>query len=285
MKFARKLLTTSAVAALAGLVLCSSVAIAGPAEDAAQGKTLLAKGDFNGAMKSFATAARADRENPEYLNNFSMIRQVIALRSRLDKEQDPARWEYIARALQSFYTKERIYPDALALGEKMHVKLKTASTARMLAETQLAMGKNAEAEKMLAALDSKKATLATRSLHGLALVKLDKVDQAEKIAKALVVPAKAEPRELYCAARLQGAVGNAPEAVDLLKACMENVRPSLQDGYRSHAKQCDDFALLSSTDEFAKALASKSKVAESDCSGGSKCAGCPSRGKCGQAAK
>jgi len=99
------------------------------------------------------------------------------------------------------------------------------------------------------------------------------------------VPAKAGPRELYCAARLQAAVGNAPEAVDLLKACMENVRPSLQDGYRSHAKQCDDFALLSSTDEFAKALATESKVDESGCSGGSKCAGCPSRGKCGQAAK
>ena len=284
MNYAKKLLTTSAVAALAGLVLFTSAAIAGPAEDAsAQGKSLLVKGDFQGAMKSFATAARADRENQEYLNNFSMIRQVIALQARLDKEQDPARWEYIARALQAFYTNERIYPAALALGDKMHAKLNTASTARMLAETQLAMGKNAEAEKMLAALDPQKATLATKSLHGLALVKLDKVDQAQKIAKGLAVSAQAGPRELYCAARLQAAVGNAPQAVELIKACMENVQPSLQEGYRNHAKQCDEFALISSTDEFAKALAVESKVAESKCSGGSKCAGCPNRGKCGKA--
>ncbi|MBN2292905.1 MAG: hypothetical protein JXM70_10800 [Pirellulales bacterium] len=286
MKLAKILLTTAAVAAIAGLILCSSTALATSAEDAnAQGKNLLSKGDFKGALKSFATAARADRDNQEYLRNFSMLRQVVALRSRLDKEQDPERWEYIARALQAYYTTEQIYPAALALGEKIHAKLNTADSAEALAETQLAMGKNVEAEKMLAKLDPKKATLSTKSLHGLALVRLDKADKAEKIALGLAVPKDAGPREIYCAARLQAAVGNVSEAVKLLATCMENVRPSLQDGYRAHAKQCDEFASLSSTDEFAKALATKSKVPESACSGGSKCAGCPNRANCSKAAK
>ncbi len=284
MKLTRILLTTTAIFAFAALLLCSPAATAATAKDAdAQGKALLAQGDFEGALKSFATAARADRENEDYIRNFSMLRHVIALRARLDKEQDTERWEYMARALQAYYTNERIYPAALELGEKMHTKLDTASSARSLAETQLAMDKNAAAEKMLAKLDPKKATLATRSLHGLALTRLKKVDKAKKIAKSLDVPKDVGPRELYCAARLQAAVGNAPAAVKMLTACMENVRPSLQDGYRAHARQCEDFASLSSSDEFAKALATKSKVPESECSGGSKCSGCPSRGKCSKA--
>jgi hypothetical protein len=138
---------------------------------------------------------------------------------------------------------------------------------------------------MLALLDSKKATLATQSLHGLALVRLEKIGEAKEIAKGLTIPEKAGPRELYCAARLHAALGNVPEAIDMLKKCMENVRPSLQAGYRAHAKQCDDFALLSSSDDFAKALATESKIPESKCSGGGKCAGCPNRAKCSKAAQ
>ena len=281
MRLVRKLLKVASLGVFTAILLWSAAAWAGPAEDAdARGKELLAKVDFNGAMRAFATAARADTKNQQYRRSFAKVRQVIALRDRLDKEQNPERWEYIARALLNFYTNERIYPAALELGEKMHGKLNTASSARMLGETQLAMGKNVEAEKMLAAFDPQKATVATKSLYGLALVRTGKADKAAKIAKSLVVDENSGPQALYCAARLQAAVGNAPEAVELLRSCMENVQPSLQDGYREHGRHCEDFALLSSTDVFAKALATESKFPESKCSGGSKCAGCPNRGKC-----
>ena len=286
MRLVRNLLKVALLGMFAAALLCSATAWAGPAENAdARGKDLLVKADFNGAMRAFATAAKADTQNQQYRRSFALVRQVIALRDRLDKEQDPQRWEYIARALLDFYTDERIYPAALELGEKMHGKLNTAASARMLGETQLAMGKNAEAEKMLAALDSQKATLATKSLYGLALVRTGKTDEAAKIARSFAGPKDAGPRTLYCAARLQAAVGNVPETMELLRRCMENVQPSRQDGYREHARLCDDFALLSSSDAFAKALATKSKIAESKCSGGGKCAGCPSRAKCAKAAQ
>ena len=286
MRLVRNLFRVALLGMFAAALLCSATALAGPAQDAdARGKDLLAKADFNGAMQAFATAAKADTKNQQYRHSFALVRQVIALRDRLDKEQDPQRWEYIARALLDFYTTERIYPAALELGERMHGKLNTSASARMLGETQLAMGKNVEAEKMLAALDPQKATPATKSLYGLALVRTGKADEAAKIARSFAVPDDAEPRAIYCAARLQAAVGNVPETVELLRRCMENVQPSLQDGYREHARLCDDFALLSSSDAFAKALATKSKIAESKCSGGGKCAGCPNRAKCAKAAQ
>ena len=139
----------------------------------------------------------------------------------------------------------------------------------------------AEAEKILAALKPQKATLATRALHGLALARTGETEQAANIARSLVVADDAGPRGLYCAARLQATVGDAPRAMDLLRRCLENVPTSQQDGYRQHARECEDFAALSSTDAFAGALAVESKIPESKCSGGARCAGCPHRGKCG----
>lgn len=284
MRHLRDLLKLSPLVLFAIVLFCSSAALAGTAADAnVRGKELLAKGDFSGAMQAFAAAARADEQNQDYRRNFAMTRQVIALRERLDKEQDSKRWEYMAQALLDFYAAERIYPAALALGEKMHAKLNTASSAGILGETQLAMGKNAEAEKMLAALDPQKATLATESLRGLALMHNGKADAAAKVAQSLVVPDDAGAHALYCAARLQAAVGNAPRAVELLRRCLENVPPSLQDGYREHARECEDFAALTSSEAFSKALAVESKIAESKCSGGGQCAGCPNRGKCAKA--
>lgn len=278
------LLNLSPLGFVALALLIATPAWAESAADAnARGKALLTKADFQGAMQAFADAARADAGNQDYRGNFAMTRQVIALRDRLDKEQDAARWEYTAQALLDFYTIERIYPAALELSEKMHAKLNTASTARVLGETQMAMGKYAEAEKMLSALDAKKATLATESLRGLAMVRNGKTDEAAKIAKSLVVPEDAGARALYCDARLQAAVGNNAQAVELLRRCMENVPPSLQDGYREHARDCEEFASLSGSEAFAKALSVESKIAESKCSGGGQCAGCPNRAKCAKA--
>ena len=280
-----RLLQFTLLGTLAIVIVCSTAAWGGPAEDAdAQAQTLLKKADFDGAMRAFAAAAKDDPQNQQYRRSFAMVRQVIAMRDRLEKEQDPKRWEYIARALMNYYTNERIYPAALELGEKMHTKLQTTFSARMLAETQLAMDRASEAEKMLAALDPQKANVATKSLYGLALIQNGKTAEAKKVADSLVVPDNTGPRALYCAARLQAAVGNSQQAVELLRRAMENIPPSLQDGYRSHARGCDDFAGVSQSDAFAKALAVESKIAESKCSGGGKCAGCPNRGKCAKAA-
>jgi hypothetical protein len=86
---------------------------------------------------------------------------------------------------------------------------------------------------------------------------------------------------MYSMARLHAAVGNSPEALGLLTRCFESVAPSQLDGFKAHVRQSRDFADLAPDARFAKALQTKSKVPESKCSGGSRCAGCPMRGKCG----
>jgi len=270
------------IGVLVAIVLMQSSAVRADSaqQEFARGEALLAKADFRGALQAFGLAARANRNNQEYLQHYSLVRQVITLRQRLDTENDPARWEYLARGLHAFYVGRGIYGEALALDREVHARFNTASSAVMLAETQLAMNLNADAAEVLATLDASKATPSSRALLGIALARQGKIDQARRIAGTIELPENAGPGMTYNVGRLHAAIGSADEALGLLARCFESVPPSRLPAFKNHAKGCPEFARLVSTSAFAKVLETQSKVPESKCSGGSRCAGCPMRGKC-----
>ena len=245
-----------------------------------QGETLVRQGDFEGAMEAFSTAARADRSNAEYLQNFSLVRQVVMIQNVLKKEEDLQRWEYYARALHSYYVSENLYDLALDLDKQIHKRVDSAASAALLAETQLAMDKNAEAVELLSKLASDKTSVVTESLEGIALARLGKKDDALKHASLAKVADDDGPGVVYCVARLQAATGNAGQASALLARCFEQIPPSQLDGFKTHAKATPEFVALTASPEFQQALKTESKVQESSCSGGSSCAGCPMRGNC-----
>ncbi len=267
--------------AILAMIAVPRLASAGTADEAfAKGETLLAEGDFDGALAAYASAARADRDNQEYLLHYALVRRVVQLRQQLEKEEDPAQWGYIGRALHSFYVSQGMYGEALALGRRMHARLNNASSAILLAETALAMNENAEAARTLRALDAAETTPAVQALLGVALARLGKLAEARQIAARAVLPDGAGPGTVYATARLHAVAGNSAESLRLLVRCFESAPPSLSEGYKAHAQRTPEFAGLASTAEFAEVLETVSKVPESKCSGGSKCAGCPMRGKC-----
>ena len=241
---------------------------------------LLSQGDLEGALAAYAIAVRADRENQEYQQHYALLRRVISLRQYLDQEKDPQRFEYIARALHSFYVEQGIHSEALTLNRQVHARLKTASSAMMLAETALAMKRDAEAVEVLRALDGSQATPSTRALLGVALARQGKLDDARQVAANVVLPEDAGPGLMYRVARLHAATGNPAGALGALTRCFESLPPSRSAGFKEHAGRCPDFAGLLATAGFAEVLRTESKVPESKCSGGSKCAGCPMRGGC-----
>jgi tetratricopeptide (TPR) repeat protein len=245
-----------------------------------QGKALLAEGNLEGALQSFAKAARKDQDNQQYLQQYAIVRQVLALRQRLDSEQDSARWEYFARGLHSFYVSEGLLDEALALDKRMHAKLNTASSAKTLAETQLALDMPDAAVATLAGLAEAKQTPATRALHGLALARQGDITKARKVAAGIELADDAGPGTIYSVARLHAAVGGDKEALKLLTRCFESLAPSRLPGFKDHARKTPEFASLVSTAAFDKVMLTESKIHESACSGGSRCANCPMRGKC-----
>jgi hypothetical protein len=149
-----------------------------------------------------------------------------------------------------------------------------------LAETQLALNKNDAAEATLAGLAAAKQTPATRALRGLALARQGKMDEAKKAAATIELSDDAGPGTIYSVARLNAAVGSHDEALELLTRCFESLAPSRLPGFKDHATKTPEFAALVSTAAFDEVLATESKIHESACSGGSRCATCPMRGQC-----
>jgi tetratricopeptide (TPR) repeat protein len=268
-----------------GFVVMAAMTVAGvvradTADQAyAKGKTLLAQGSFEQALQAFAVAVRAAPTNQQYGQQFLLVRRVIALRQNLKQEKDPERWMSVAQSLRSFYVSEKIYSEALPIDEKIHAKLNSASSAGNLAETQLALGKEAEALQMLSALPPAKTTPVTEALRAIALARNGDVNEARKISENTVI-ADSDAGTFYVCARMHAVVGNHDESLDLLARCFEAVPPSRLEDLKVHAKQNPDFGGLASTSRFSSVLRTKSKVAESTCSSGSSCAGCPMRASC-----
>jgi tetratricopeptide (TPR) repeat protein len=250
------------------------------ARDFADGQALLAKADFDGALKAYAAAAKADTANEEYRAQYSLLRQVIKMRERIDAEKNPEKWLSTAQGLHSFYLDHSIFTEALALERQMHAKLNTAESAAALASTELQMGMNAEAAELLGGLAEDAVTPQARALLGIALARQGKTEQARSVAEKCVLPADAGPGVLWDAARLRALLGDAGEAVKLLVRSFEATPPRHLDMAKQDTKESKDFASLLASAEFAKALETASKVKESGCSGGSSCGNCPSRGSC-----
>ncbi len=269
--------------------LCSSLAllaIAGSAraetaaEAYARGNVLLQQGEYQQALDALAQAARAERDNREYLSRYMMVRQIMQLQEGLETENHPARWEYIARALEHFYRTERMHDEALRLSRMKYDRLKDARSATALAETQLAMGKPADALATIESLGDEKATPATKSLKAISLAHLDRMEEARQVAQTVELPAQAGPGVLYSAARMYAATGSSDRAIETLRRCFEQVSSGELEAFKDHARNCADFAALAPTAQFASVLRTVSKIPESKCSGGTTCAGCPMRGKC-----
>ena len=276
----KRKLTTIVVAAAAYLVMASAAWADTAAEAFAKGEGLLKAGELQNALAAYANAVRADRANQEYVQHYAILRRVLQLRKSLDEEQDPARWENVARALHSFYVSEKLYSEALSLDRQVHRKLNNEWSAVTLAETQLALGMNDEAARTLEELNPQQAAPAAQALLGIALARGGQTNRAIEIADAIVLPTEFDAQTVYGVARLSAAVGNSAKAAELLARCLESVPPSRQDGFKEHAKLSPEFATMAATAVFAGAMETKSKVPESKCSGGKSCAGCPMRGKC-----
>lgn len=266
--------------ALLAAACCTPAGAETASQAFARGQKLLAGGDLDAATRAFAAAASADRENVQYTQQYGLVRQVGMIRSRMETEPDPQRWRTMAAALRAFYVQQGLYPAALDVDRRAYAKLRDAASALNLAETALAMKLDAEASETLQSLDTAQRTPAVDALLGVALARQGEVAQARELAAKIVVPDDASPNTTFSVARLHAATGNTAAATAMLTRSLESVPPSRLAAFRSSARRCTEFQPLADTPGFAAALAVESKVAESACSGGSSCAGCPMRGQC-----
>lgn len=258
---------------------------AAQAEDPAEqtfdrGNTLLQKGDFEGALEAFTAAAKADPDNDEYRQQAALIRRVIALRDRLDKEEDAELWVRMATSLHGFYHQRKVYSEALTLDQRIDARLNNADSAAMLARTQLALNMHSAAASLLKDLQADQVTPEAKALYGIALARQGKLEAAKALAESVELPKEPDPQLLFDLACLRASVGDTKEALPLLQRSFESTPPSRLAAAKTAARECPDLVTLKDSEAFAAVLETESQVKESGCSHGASCGKCPMQAKC-----
>lgn len=242
------------------------------ATEFARGKTLLADGKFDEALAAFKAAAKANPDQGEYFQEFSMLQRVLNIREQLAKEESPETWEQMARALYGYYNSRKVYGEALTLAEAIHRRLNTGDSAALLASAQLRLNKNEAAAALLGGLPEAQRSATTDVLHGLALARLGKVDEAKACAEKLELPKDCGPDVCLNAARLYARVGRTEQGLAALRCAFECTPANQLPACREEAKGCPDLAPLRTDATFVQVLATESKVKG--------CGGCSSSKSC-----
>jgi tetratricopeptide (TPR) repeat protein len=269
------------------LVGCGAVGAACGEEDPqtvfVRGRTLLEKGEFQGALQAFVEAARMAPDNEAYRQQAFLVRRVIQTRDRLAEMTDTEQWTQTAITLHTFYHDNRIYTKALELDRQIHERLANTRSATMLAQTLIALNLDSDAVQLLGSLAETQRTPEIKALLGIALARQGKIDQAKALIEGLEIAETTAPELLFDCARLRALLGDQRAAIGLLVRCFQSTAPSRLPRVKDAARESPDLAALAEGDAFAAALTTESRVKESGCSSGSSCGKCPHRAKCGSA--
>lgn len=258
----------------------AAVAHAAPdaADSFAKGQELLAAGDFSGALDAYKAAAKADPQNDLYFQECALLKRVMNLRKAFGEEEDTELWQKIGNALYSYYQENGVRKEALLVAGTLHEKLASGASAARLAQAQLAVDANEKALSTLSTLAPEAATPRTQALHGIALARVGKADDAKEVAAKLDIPKEHDPDVCFDAARLYALVGDDARALKMLKYCFEGTPAPWLDTTKANAKSCPDLNALAKTDGFVKVCATQSKVKMG-------CGGCSTKAGCGGCSK
>jgi tetratricopeptide (TPR) repeat protein len=267
-------LTTMLCFAFAGPAAAGTADGAGAA--CSRGDALLAKADFAGALAAYGEALVAEPANLTYRTSYAMVRRVLELRRMIEREEDPQRWELLARSLRTFYASRDLHREAMPLDARRYERAPTPEAATLLAETQIELGLNAEAQAVLAAIPRDRLPPAGRILGGLALARQGKVAEAKAVASEGLPAAGCAGAVCLLAARLHASVGSSDAANALLVRAFESTPAGQLEALKQRVTSCKDLAPLAGTPAFAAALKTTSKVqAAAGCAAGASCAACP----------
>jgi tetratricopeptide (TPR) repeat protein len=262
------------------LILIAPALAGEPAAARAEaGERLLDRGDIRGALAAYIEAAELDPGKQAYTVRALVLRRVERMRTLIESDDTSPRWRTAAITLHAFYLDEGLTDLALELDRKAHARLDSSGSAILLAETLLLLDRDEEVAKLLSARP--RPALHERVLEGIALARLGRKEEAEKLDAAISVPGNAPSILLRDLARLKARLGAAEKALPLLRSSFEKTSANALDGARRRVRACSDFAALRSTPAFQEVLRTTSKI-EEGCSGGSSCGSCPKRGECGQ---
>jgi len=271
----KKPIPSAAARALLFTALLAGLPAASRADAETDALERTAAGDLDGAVAAYDRALRAKPEDRELMIARARIRSLLDARKALDAETNPVRLKRAGRRLHDYHHIHGLHEKALSAEKALFARLPCDETAALLADTQLRMGRSADAIATFGDAKVGRADPLARALYGVALAREGSRAEAQSLLDGLAKQEELTPELCLSMAQLHAALGHNAKTAELLTLLFESTfkdrLPSLKDSVRT----CPDFREALKEVGVQTAMAAESKV--SGCSGN--CASCPSRGK------
>jgi tetratricopeptide (TPR) repeat protein len=236
-------------------------------------------GGYQAALKAYAKAARAN-PNSQYLRDqFALLRRVIKMQKALQTETNVEKWKSYARAVRAYYYTKGLYKAALALDSTVYEKAPDAQTATQKLESLLLVQKSNDAMALSRALKAQK-PVRLQTLRPVVLAQHGQADAALAAIADLKIDPRQDPTPFVDFARIYWAAKKHEDAYASMRLFLEHTAPTERATSHHMLLGCPDFKSLHKKDAFQAMLATKSKVTQSGCTGGSSCSSCKLRDRC-----
>ena len=250
-----------------------------------QVKTLIEdQGNYKDAIMAYAKAARANPTETYYRTQFALLRSVFNMQNAMAKESVLEKWAGYAEAIRAYHYSKGFYKSALTVDKATHAKINNAISGARTLETLLLNKEDdtvkAQITTLLQPTDAEDTPARLTTLRPVALAHLGQTDKAMAAVENITLNPKEDAFCLFDMARIYKAADKQEDVIKMLTLFLEHTVPTEMPTSKNMITLCADFQDMKDQEAFQKMLTTESKIAQSDCTGGSSCGSCSLKGKC-----
>lgn len=249
---------------------------------------ILEKGDYDSALKIYASAARKYTCEPYYKEQYSILRRVIKMKKAMKSEKtaeltdsQKKKWTSYYFAIRGYYYAQGYYSESLALDKNASEILKTDQAKINYLETMVVLDHKDQAQKFCSEITGPLREKTIFRILGL-LARPENTDNfnvIQELGKIAFSP-EDNPRCMVYSACIYQLNNNHEKACQSIIKALESTPPTVIPATRKLIRNMKQLQKCSESRKFQAALKTESKVYQSGCTGGSSCNTCSLKGKC-----
>jgi tetratricopeptide (TPR) repeat protein len=250
---------------------------------------ILEQGDYNKALKLFATAAREQTDQPYYKEQYAILRRVIKMKRAMQAEQmqkelseaELKKWNSYYSAVRAYYYDQGLYSESIELDKTASEKLGTDQSIINYLETLAVLDKVQQAEQFIStSSESVKDKTEFVILESLFKQRAGNAVNIQELDIKASKAAKDAPRAFVYLACIYQLQDNQNKALQSIVKALENTPPTQITMTRKLITNMKEFNEILKTDKYQRAMETESKIYQSGCTGGSSCNSCSLRETC-----
>lgn len=239
-------------------------------------KKELVSRNYGKAMKSYAKAAKTNRNDSFSRKMFILLRKVLRQEKAFKIEKNSTRKELLGKQIRIFFLSCHDFAKVLEIDRELYKTDTSISNLCNLTTSLINQNKDSEAVKLL---ESKKRVKnqSITLLKALLAARQGKVDNVTKLCKAISIVKLKDYEDLIILARVYANKNEVNKVATILTKAFKVINPKFLPLIKRNVKTYSDFAKIKTNPEFKKAMLTKSDIAISECGD---CGSCSSKKSC-----